>query len=162
MMNRRRLGRTNLQVSVVAFGTCQFRLLPAWQAIDSLKRGFELGVNLVHTAPDYEGADDLVAQAVREAGAEVIVCSQGYGPLSHFEYLFESTCAKLGKQRLEMFGIACIDDREMLGEDVWGPQGMIAFLQRKKAEGRLGGTFCTTHGTPAYIRRLIESDAFDA
>ena len=32
----------------------------------------------------------------------------------------------------------------------------------EKEEGRLGGAFCTTHGTPAYIRTLIDSDAFDA
>jgi glutamate-1-semialdehyde aminotransferase/predicted aldo/keto reductase-like oxidoreductase len=162
MMNYRRLGRTNLQVSVIAFGTCQFRLLPPRQALDTLRRGFELGVNLVHTAPDYEGADDLVAAAVRESGRDVIVCSQGYGPISHFEHLFESTCAKLHKKRLELFGIACVDDREALGEDVWGPRGMVDFLRRKKEEGRLGGTFCTTHGTPSYVRKLIESGAFDA
>src|SRR5580704_376445 len=145
MMNYRRLGRTNLQVSVVAFGTCQLRLLPERQALATLKRGFELGVNLVHTAPDYEGADDLVIRAVRESGRDVIVCSQGYGELSHFEYLFESTCARLGKKRLEMFGIACIDDRESLGENVWGSGGMVAFLRKKKVQGRLGGAFCTTH-----------------
>ena len=162
MMSYRRLGRTNLQVSVVAFGTCQFRLLPERQAIETLQRGFKLGVNLVHTAPDYEGAVDIVARAVRDADTKVMVCSQGYGPISHFEYLFESTCAKLGKKRLELFGIACVDDREMLGEDVWGPQGMVEFLRRKKEEGRLGATFCTTHGTVAYIRKMIESDAFDA
>jgi glutamate-1-semialdehyde 2,1-aminomutase len=162
MMNYRRLGRTNLQVSVVAFGTCQFRLLPERQALATLQRGFELGVNLVHTAPDYEGADELVIRAACESGRDVIVCSQGYGALSHFEYLFESTCARLGKKRLEMFGIACVDDRETLGENVWGAGGMVEFLRRKKDEGRLGGTFCTTHGTPEYIRRLIESGAFDA
>ena len=33
-------------------------------AIDTLLSGFDLGVNLVHTAPDYEGAEDLVAEAV--------------------------------------------------------------------------------------------------
>jgi glutamate-1-semialdehyde aminotransferase/predicted aldo/keto reductase-like oxidoreductase len=162
MMNYRRLGRTNLQVSVVAFGTCQFRLLPERQALATLQRGFELGVNLVHTAPDYEGADDLVIRAVRESGRDVMVCSQGYGALSHFEYLFESTCAQLGKKRLELFGIACVDDRETLGENVWGAGGMVEFLRRKKDQGRLGGTFCTTHGTPEYIRKLIESGAFDA
>jgi glutamate-1-semialdehyde aminotransferase/predicted aldo/keto reductase-like oxidoreductase len=162
MMNHRRLGRTNLHVSVVAFGTCQFRLLPERQALATLQRGFELGVNLVHTAPDYEGADDLVIRAVRESGRNVIVASQGYGALSHFEYLFETTCARLGKKRLELFGIACVDDRETLGENVWGAGGMVEFLRRKKEQGRLGGTFCTTHGTPEYIRKLIESGAFDA
>ena len=35
--------------------------------------------------------------------------------MAHFEYLFESTCRKFHKKRLEMFGIACIEDREAAG-----------------------------------------------
>lgn len=161
-MEYRRLGKSNLHVSAVGFGTCQLRLVSEQQAIDTLKRGFQLGVNLVHTAPDYEGADELVAQAIEEFGGQVIVLSQGYGNLDHFEWLFESTCRKFKKQRLEMFGIACIDDREYLGENVWGSGGMIEFLLKKKREGRLGSIFCTTHGAPEYITRLITSGCFDA
>ena len=146
MMQYRRLGRSNLMVSVVGFGTCQLRRVPEQQALDTLKRGFDLGVNLVHTAPDYEGADDLVAQAVQESGREVLILTQGYGDLAHFEWLFESACRKFRQRRLKIFGIACVDDREYLGEPVWGPGGMIEFLQKKKEEGRLGATFCTTHG----------------
>src|SRR5215510_14200370 len=78
-MRYRRLGRSGLSVSAVAFGTCQLRRVPEQQALDALRRGFELGVNMVHTAPDYEGADDLVAQAVHESGREVFVLTQGYG-----------------------------------------------------------------------------------
>ena len=69
------------------------------QGIDTLLRGFDLGVNLVHTAPDYEGAEDLVARAVARTSKRVIVASQGYdvhhnsnGPVRHFESLFETTC----------------------------------------------------------------------
>jgi predicted aldo/keto reductase-like oxidoreductase len=161
-MQYNRLGTTDLQVSAVGFGTCQLRLVPEQQAIDTLKRGFALGVNWVHTAPDYEGADDLVARAIVESGHDVMAFSQGYGDMAHFEYLFESTCRKFHKTRLEMFGIACIEDREVLGEQVWGAGGMIDFLVQKKREGRLGGIFCTTHGAPDYVRRLITSGYFDA
>ena len=161
-MEYRRLGRSELRVSAVGFGTGQLRRVPEQQALDTLRRGFELGVNLVHTAPDYEGADALVAEAVRAWGREVHVLSQGYGDRAHFEWLFEETCRTFGTRRLPMFGIACIDDRELLGEPVWGPGGMLEFLRDRKAEGRLGGIFCTTHGTPEYIGRLIVSGAFDA
>ncbi len=161
-MQYRRLGRSNLRVSAVGFGTCQLRRVPEQQALDTLKRGFALGVNLVHTAPDYEGADDLVAQAVEESGRDVLILSQGYGDAAHFEWLFESACRKFKKRRLEMFGIACVDDREYLGELVWGAGGMIEFLQRKKEEGRLGAIFCTTHGPPEYVTRLVTSNCFDA
>src|SRR5262249_19097599 len=154
--------RTNLRVSVVGFGTCQLRLVPESQAVAALLRGISLGVNLIHTAPDYEGADDLIARALRQVSCDAIVCSQGYGPIGQFEQHFESLCAKLEKPRLKLFGIACIDDREALGENVWGAGGMVDFLLRKKKQGRLDGIFCTTHGSPEHIKKLLQSDVFDA
>src|SRR5262249_36544971 len=39
---------------------------------------------------------------------------------------------------------------------------MVEFLLRKKEQGRLGGIFCTTHGDPNYIQKLIQSGVFDA
>jgi predicted aldo/keto reductase-like oxidoreductase len=161
-MRYNRLGKTDLLVSAVGFGTCQLRLVPKQQAVDTLKQGFKLGVNWVHTAPDYEGADQLVAQAISESKQSVTVFSQGYGDRPHFEYLFEETCRIFQKSRLEMFGIACIDDREYLNEPIWEPGGIVDFLLAKKQEGRLGGIFCTTHGPQEYILKLIHSGVFDA
>ena len=160
-MHYRRLGRTDLWVSVIGIGTCQLRLVPEREAIETLLRAFKLGVNLVHTAPDYEGAEDLVATAVRESGKDIIVCSQGYGSMDNFERLFESFCEKFDKERLDLFGVACVDDREALGENLWGKGGMVEFLQRKKDEGRLVGSFCTTHGAPSYVANLIGKNVFD-
>ena len=59
-MQYRRLGRSGLQVSALGLGTTQLRRVPADQAVATLRRAFELGINLVNTAPDYEGADALV------------------------------------------------------------------------------------------------------
>jgi hypothetical protein len=65
------------------------------------------------------------------------VSNQGYGSTAQFEQQFESTCALLDTNRLPLFGIACVDDRERLGENVYGAGGLIEFLQRRRAEGRL-------------------------
>ena len=168
-MEYRRLGRTGLQVSAVGMGTCQLRLVPETQAVDTLLKGFALGVNIVHTAPDYGNAEDLVARALTCTDAKVIVASQGYDVpgnidrrATHFEKLFEATCTRLGTERLDLYGIACIDDRERHRENVWGPDGMVEFLLRMKAAGRLGGIFCTTHGSPEYVGRLVTGGVFDA
>jgi predicted aldo/keto reductase-like oxidoreductase len=161
-MEYRRVPRTGLPLSAVGFGTCQLRLVPEQQAIDTLRRGFELGVNVVHTAPDYEGAEDLVAQAVAESGREVVVLTQGYGDAAHFAWLFGEARRRQRRDRLPMYGIACIDDRELLGENVWGPGGQVEFLQEQKRAHRLDGIFCTTHGTPEYLARLVTSGVFDA
>jgi aryl-alcohol dehydrogenase-like predicted oxidoreductase len=137
-MRYRALGGSGLQISTVGFGTCQLRMIPHQQAIDTLKRGFDLGVNFVHTAPDYEGAEDLVAQAIEESGRDVLVFTQGYGELSHFEWLFEMACLRAKKKTLDVFGIACVEDRESLNENVWGKGGMIEFLLQKNAKVACG------------------------
>ncbi|MEM9266410.1 MAG: aldo/keto reductase [Cyanobacteria bacterium P01_F01_bin.13] len=168
-MQYRRLGMTDLQLSAVGFGTCQLRMVPEQQALETLHRGFKLGVNFVHTAPDYEGADELVARAIRESSQQVYICTQAYdihgnttGSVDHFERLFEEACVRFDRDRIDIFGIACIDNREALSENVWGPKGMVEFLQQKKAEGRIGATFCTTHGSVEYIKKLLKRDVFDA
>jgi predicted aldo/keto reductase-like oxidoreductase len=146
----RRLGRTNLQVSVVGFGTCQLRMVPHNSAIDTLMRGFALGVNIIHTAPDYEGADDIVREAIRRSRHQVVVCSQGYGSMANFEELFERTHMKFAPQNgaLAMFGIACVDDREILGENVWGARGMVDFLQKKNGRAGCWARFVRRTGVP--------------
>ncbi len=168
-MQYRRLGRTELSVSAVAFGTCQLQVIPQTQAIDTLLAGFDRGVNLVHTAPDYGRAEEFVAQAAARSGRRIIVASQGYdlplgrtSPAKQFEAQFEATCRRLRCDRLDLFGIACIDDREAYEENVWGSHGMIEFLHRMKAAGRLGSTFCTTHGSPEYVAKLVAGGNFDA
>src|SRR5262249_9761764 len=167
-MEYRRLGRSGLSVSVVGLGTSQLRLVPERQALETLLRGFDLGINLVHTAPDYGRAEHFVAEAVARTDKRVFVASQGYdvplnssGPVHRFEELFETPCKRLRTERLEIFGIAQIDDREARGENVWGAHGMVEFLQHKKEQGRLGAIFCTTHGSPQYVTRLVETGVFD-
>lgn len=158
----RRLGRTDVHLSAVGFGTCQLRLVPEEQALATLRRGFELGVNWVHVSPDYCGAEELVARAIRECGRRVMPISDGSGSMAHFEHLFERTCRLFGTDRLDVWGISCIDDQEFVGNDVWGPDGMVEFLQRKKREGRIGAIHCTTHGPPDYVADLVTSGCFDA
>jgi glutamate-1-semialdehyde 2,1-aminomutase len=168
-MEYRRLGKSNLMVSVVGLGTCQLRLITEQQAIDTLLTAFDLGVNLVHTGPDYGRAESFVAKAVAHSRKKIIVASHGYdvphnphGKVARFESFFEAACDRLGTDRLDLFGIVQIDEREEREENVWGKRGMVEFLLRKKNEGRLGGIFCTTHGSPEYVAKLVNSGVFDA
>jgi aryl-alcohol dehydrogenase-like predicted oxidoreductase len=64
-LRRTRIGRTDLELSVVGLGTCSLRLLPEEQALATLRSALEEGIDWFHTSPDYGGADDLVARAIR-------------------------------------------------------------------------------------------------
>ncbi|MFC1701744.1 aminotransferase class III-fold pyridoxal phosphate-dependent enzyme, partial [Pseudomonadota bacterium] len=161
-MQTRKLGRTEIRLSVVGVGTSQLQMLPRKEAVATLVRSFERGVNWVHTAPDYGGLDPWIREAIDRVGRDIIVATSGSPRRKDLEAFFENTCHVYGKQRLELYGIAGIEDIEWNGEDVWGPDGMVSFLQAKKAEGRLGALYCTTHESPDYVARLVESQVFDA
>ena len=136
-MERREIGRTGVRLSVIGFGTAQLQMLPERRAVATLRRGFECGVNWVHTAPDYGGVEHWIARAIAESGRPVSVVTQSPAFLSLLEPYFENTCRLFGRRALDLYGVNCIEDIERIGENVWGRGGMIEFLQKKKAEGRL-------------------------
>ena len=143
-------------------GTCQLRLLPRERALATLRAACQAGVNLFHTAPDYEGAMELTLEAVLSEIERPIVLHQGYGPMPHFRHLYRQALASEPSGTLTLFGVACIEDREATGENVFGAGGMIEFLQEEKAAGRLRGIFCTTHAGPKLMRQYLETGVFDA
>ena len=166
-MQQRRLGRTNLAVSVVGFGTCQLRLVTETQGIDTLLRGFDLGVNLVHTAPDYEGAEDLVARAVARTSKRVIVASQGYdvhhnsnGPVRHFESLFETTC-----RHSRPTGSTSTASRAWM---IARPSGRMSgagtawWNSCRRRRPRTPGRHLLHHAATQFVAKLVRSEAFDA
>lgn len=163
-MNYRRLGRTGLRVSVVGVGTTQLRRVPEAQAVATLKRAFELGVNHVNIGPDYEGADDLVLAALRECSVRggIYVSLQTGGDRAYIERLFERTCEKFETDRLDLFGLAALSEQEVFGQNVWGRGGTVEFLQRMKADGRLRAIFASDHGSPEHMKTVLERDVFDA
>jgi glutamate-1-semialdehyde aminotransferase/predicted aldo/keto reductase-like oxidoreductase len=162
MMQTRPVGRTGINLSVVGFGTAQLQMVPERQAVETLVRGFELGVNWVHTAPDYGGIDPWIKKAIKESRREVNVLSAGPAHTKDFAAFFENTCHVYQTQRLALYGIAGIEDIEWHGENLWDRGGMVEYLQARKAEGRLGGIYCSTHASADYVARLIESGVFDA
>ncbi len=163
-VNYRLLGRTGLRVSVIGVGTNQLRRVPERQAVETLGRAFDLGVNLVNLEPDYEGAERLVRIALRERRSRhpILLSAQAGGDVPDFERAFEELCRHFDQNGIDLFGITSITEAELYGARVWGAGGLVEFLVRRKEEGRIRAIFASAHGTPAQLRDLIERDVFDA
>lgn len=163
-MRLRSIGTTDVRISAVGFGTCQLQMVPEEKAIATLVKGFELGVNWVHADFGYGGVDGIIAKAIdRCDGRPVMPVVNGWGNVELVEQAFTRACKTYRRHHLDLFGLSCIDDDDLiLKHDVWGPKGMVAKLAEMKRQGRIGATWCSTHGNPDYVTRLIESGAFDA
>jgi diketogulonate reductase-like aldo/keto reductase len=81
-MEYRRLGRTGEKVSTIGMGTWTMGVDrdPAARSkeVAALKRGIDLGINLIDTAESYAGggAEEVVAEATRHMRNEVMIASK--------------------------------------------------------------------------------------
>ena len=153
-MEHREVGRSGVKLSVVGFGTAQLQMLPRRQAIGAMRRGFELGVNWVHTAPDYGGVEHWIAHAIRESGEDVTV-ARSARPVDLLEPFFDNARTIFRRDTLDLYGVNCIEDIEYIGENVWGPGGIIDILQRKKREGKVRGALLHDPRAVDYMERLV-------
>ena len=161
-MEYREVGRSGVSLSVIGFGTAQLQMLPERQAIAAMRRAFELGINWVHTAPDYGGVEHWIARAIRESGEDVAVATQCPAYVDLLEPFFDNARTIFRHDTLDLYGVNCIEDIEYIGENVWGQGGIVDILQRKKREGKVRALFCTTHGPIDYMERLVRCGVFDA
>lgn len=96
-METREVGRTGVRLSVVGLGTSQLQMVPERQAVATLVRGFKLGVNWVHTAPDYGGVDPWIRKAIDLSGRDIMVLTSGPARNADLEAFFEDTCHVYGR-----------------------------------------------------------------
>ena len=85
-MEYRRFGRTGLQVSVIGLGTGgpsrlgQRSGIPEPEAIKTVHRALDLGVNLIDTAANYAGSEAILGRALRGVPRDRFILCTKFGP----------------------------------------------------------------------------------
>ena len=72
-MQYRRLGKTNLKVSVVGFGGIPISKVPMRQSIEIINRAIDLGINYIHTSPGYGDSALKVGCVVKHRRDECVL-----------------------------------------------------------------------------------------
>ena len=87
-MEYRRFGRTNLQVSVMGLGTGgpsrlgQRSGVPEAEAIKTVHRALDLGINLIDTAANYTGSEAILGRALKGVARDSFILCTKFGPTS--------------------------------------------------------------------------------
>jgi aryl-alcohol dehydrogenase-like predicted oxidoreductase len=179
-MRYRPLGKTGLSVSELGYG--------AWgiggsgwlgaeddESLRALRRAIELGVNFIDTAAAYGSghSEQLVGQAVREAGEEVYVATKippknqqwparagvPAGDAFPADWIVEST-----ERSLRNLGLDAIDVQQFhVWSDEWVGRGdWLDAVERLKRDGKIRffGISINDH-EPANALRAVEAGAVD-
>ncbi len=160
MLAKRRLGRTNLDVSLLGFGGIPIMRVEREIAHRAIRAAIDLGVDFIDTARGYGDSEQKIGSALKGIGARPVVASKsprrdGEGMLADFAKSLEN----LGLDHIEIYQLHCVNTMEEY-EKAMASDGAYQALESLRSQGRLGFIGITSHNLQI-IRRAIDSAKFD-
>lgn len=149
-MERRRLGKTDHQSSVVTFGTYAIGDASQAEADRAIEFALEHGINHFDVAPSYAEAELRLGDYLhRHPRPDVFVgckTEKRDAPAAREELL--RTMERLGRDRLDLYQLHAVGDLAAL-DRCFAPGGSWETLLRAKADGLVAHLGITGHGPEA-------------
>jgi aryl-alcohol dehydrogenase-like predicted oxidoreductase len=163
-MEKRQLGKTDMQVSVLGFGGAEIGFEGATdETVERLlKSALDAGLNVIDTGECYHGSEELIGKAVSDRRADYYlftkcghprgVGSEDWSPSSLLESI-ERSLRRLKTERLDLIQL------HSCSESVLRKGDAIAALQTARAKGH--ARYLGYSGDSIAARYAVECGAFD-
>ena len=168
-MKYRRVGKTDIEVSAVAFGGMRFHSVPEDEALAILRRALELGINFFETGPLYgENAlsETLFGKAFKEWGKEVhvatkVIISEKFAATAdQARVSLEESLKRLQLDRVDFFG------GWSMSKDAWdtffAKGGPLEGIRKAQDEGLVGHIYGSSHDRPENVVKWLERGEIEA
>ncbi len=159
-MQKRRFGRTNLQVSIVGFGGTWISEIDQASAVAVVKRAFELGINYFDTAKWDGDSEEKMGHALKDVRDQCIIATKT-GSRTKKESLedFKGSLKRLQTDRLDIIQLHGIDDEKTL-QKAMSQDGVLQTCKQARKEGLADFIGITGH-KPRVLLKAIETGEFD-
>jgi len=160
-IQRRQLGNTGLDVSILALGGVKYNFLPDAEAAAVVHRAIDLGINYIDTAFGYKDSEQKIGQVMPERREEVILATKTImrdrdGAAAELEQSFK-------RLRTEYIDIVQIHDlhSEQDFATITEPGGALEALVEARDAGRIGFIGVTSHVDPHILAMALREWPFD-
>jgi len=159
-LQKRRLGKTNLQVSQVGFGGTWISELGMLEAVKVVRRAFDLGINYFDTAKLDGDSEEKIGAALQDVRDKCIIATKT-GSRTKKESLedFKSSLKLLKTDRLDIIQLHGIDDEKTLAKAM-GSDGSLQTCKEARKQGLVDFVGITGH-KPRVLVKAVESGEFD-
>jgi predicted aldo/keto reductase-like oxidoreductase len=159
-LQRRTLGRTGLQVSIIGFGGTWISQLSMDIAIKVVKRAFNLGINYFDTAKLDGDSEEKIGVALQDVRDNCVLATKTASRTKMASLTdFKSSLNRLKTDRLDLIQLHGIDDEKTL-EKAIGPSGSLEMCKKARSEGLVDYIGITSH-KPRVLIKAIETNEFD-
>ncbi len=170
---RKRLGRANIDVSVLSLGGTGlgglYRPVPEDTAVATIHRALDLGINYFDSSPFYGQSEHRFGRVLNELGglpAHTHICTKiGTHPDRYNDYSVDATrwsvnnsLQILGLDSVDLVQVHALDHIDM--DIVFAPDGALVELERLREEGTVRAIGLGVRGGD-FHRRAVESGRFD-
>ena len=159
-MQKRRLGRTNLQVSIVGFGGTWISELPKPEAVGVVQKAFESGINYFDTARWDGDSEEKLGTALKTVRDQCVIATKT-GSRTKKESLkdFKNSLKLLQTDHVDIIQLHGIDDEKTLAKAM-GPDGALQTCKEAQKEGLADFIGITGH-KPRVLTKAIQTGEFD-
>jgi len=163
----REFGKTGKKLSVLGFGAMRLPFDDEKTSIELLRRGIELGINYIDTAPGYgEGKSEIiVGKAIADIRNKVYISTKN--PLGN-DTTAEGWWSRLNKS-MEAMQVDCIDFYQVVHGLSWKtwetnfslPGGGLEAARKAKEQGMIRHICFSFHDSCENLIKLLDTGEFD-
>jgi uncharacterized protein len=159
-VQKRRLGRTNLEVSQVGFGGTWIAELNAEEANSVVRHAYDLGINYFDTAPLDGDSEEKIGNALQDVRSKCILATKTAsrtkkGSLTEVH----NSLKRLRTNHLDIIQLHGIDSEETLAKAM-SADGSLQTCKEARREGLVDFVGITGH-KPRVLAKAVRSGEFD-
>jgi predicted aldo/keto reductase-like oxidoreductase len=159
-LQKRRLGRTNLQVSIVGFGGTWISEVDKPTATAVVRRAYDLGINFFDTARWDGDSEEKIGAALKDVRDQCVIATKT-GSRTKKESLedFKNSLKLLQTDHVDIIQLHGIDDEKTLTKAM-GPDGALQTCKEAQKAGLADFIGITGH-KPHILTKAIQTGQFD-
>ncbi|MFY9139874.1 MAG: aldo/keto reductase [Thermacetogeniaceae bacterium] len=144
-MEYRRLGKTELKVSVIGFGGIPVQRIDAASAEKVVNRAIELGINFFDTARGYTDSEEKLGAVLKKHRDKVIIATKSMArDKKGMAEEIDKSLMTMGMDYIDLYQLHNVKDKGTL-EQVLGADGALAALKEAKEKGKIRHIGVTGH-----------------
>jgi uncharacterized protein len=163
-MELRRFGKTELLTSVFTFGAMRIPDGSEDNAVATMKRAVDLGINHLETARGYGTSEGLLGLAMPDLPRDNLIITTKIGPTDTADEMARSIDESLERMkvdRIDNFDLHGINTSAILKNSV-RKDGCLSAVRKAMVEGMIGHLGFSTHGPLEVILEAINTEEFES
>ncbi len=152
-LRRKRLGKTDLMVTEVGFGGIPIQRIPETEAVNVVRRCYELGINYYDTARGYTTSEERIGKALADVRDHILIATKS--PAKTAKDLRDNLATSLKNLRTDYLDLYQLHNVTDTGwKTIKEPGGALDELIKIKEEGTARHIGVTSH-SPTFLNKII-------